>query len=749
MKPFRFLFVVLFALFLALALSSAAPLPAAHATNDVPDGLSAADWAAIQALVPSDYIKASNTGANDEFGGVVAVDGNTVVVGAHLEDSNATGVNGNQANDFAVDSGAAYVFTRIEGVWTQQAYLKASNTEAYDWFGITVAIDGDTVVVGARREASNATGVNGNQANNSFIDAGAAYVFTRTGGVWSQQAYLKASNTGANDWFGIAVAIDGDTVVVGARGEASNATGINGNQADNSAVDSGAAYVFTRIEGVWSQQAYLKASNTDAFDYFGWDVAVEADTVIVGAPKENSSATGVNGNQTDNSASLSGAAYVFTRTGNMWSQQAYLKASNTGMSDYFGWAVAVDGDTVVVGAFLEDSNATGVNGNQANNSFIDAGAAYVFTRTGEVWIQQAYLKASNTEWSDQFGFAVAVEGDTVIVGAPGEASNATGVNGNQADNSAFNSGAGYLFTRTGGEWSQQGYLKASNTETGDRFGFAVAVVEDDTVVMGAYFEDSNATGINGNQTNNSASLAGAVYLFRQGHLLSVRRVGTGQVTSVPAKIACGTVCTAGFAFNTVVTLTATADLGSVFTGWSGDVLTTTNPITVTMDGAKAITATFALNQYELNVATVGNGTAAPNSGMYDYGTVITLTATADLGSTFTGWSGDVLTTTNPITITMDSAKAITATFALNQYTITLSAEPTAGGTVAGGGLVSHGQMVTATATAETGYTFLHWAEGEDVVSTTANYSFTATADRALVAHFAADAPKIYLPLIVR
>ena len=121
MKPFRFLFVVLFALFLALALSSAAPLPAAHATNDVPDGLSAADWAAIQALVPSDYIKASNTGANDEFGGVVAVDGNTVVVGAHLEDSNATGVNGNQANDFAVDSGAAYVFTRIEGVWTQQA----------------------------------------------------------------------------------------------------------------------------------------------------------------------------------------------------------------------------------------------------------------------------------------------------------------------------------------------------------------------------------------------------------------------------------------------------------------------------------------------------------------------------------------------------------------------------------------------------------------------------------------------------
>ena len=144
----------------------------------------------------------------------------------------------------------------------QQAYLKASNTEADDQFGGSVAVSGDTVVVGATGEDSNATGINGNQNNNSAVNAGAAYVFVRSGATWTQQAYLKASNTGANDVFGISVAISGDTVVVGAANEDSNATGINGNQSNNSAADAGAAYVFVRNGTIWTQQAYLKASNT-------------------------------------------------------------------------------------------------------------------------------------------------------------------------------------------------------------------------------------------------------------------------------------------------------------------------------------------------------------------------------------------------------------------------------------------------------------------------------------------------------
>jgi trimeric autotransporter adhesin len=282
-------------------------------------------------------------------------------------------------------------------------YLKASNTEAGDEFGYAIAIDGDTVVVGTRLEDSNATGANGNQADNSANRAGAVYVFTLTDGVWSQQAYLKASNTGANDEFGYAVAIDGDTIVVGAYKEASNATGVNGNQADNSANSAGAAYVFTRTAGVWSQQAYLKASNAQAGDLFGYAVDIEGDTIVVGAPLEDSQATAVNGNQNDNSASNAGAAYVFTRTGGVWSQQAYLKATNAEAGDFFGEQVAISGDTVVVGVYQEDSQATGVNGNQANNLAPDSGAAYVFVRTSGVWSQQAYLKASNTESQDWFG----------------------------------------------------------------------------------------------------------------------------------------------------------------------------------------------------------------------------------------------------------------------------------------------------------------------------------------------------------
>ncbi len=246
-----------------------------------------------------------------------------------------------------------------------------------------MAISGDTVVVGAIGESSAATGVNGNQLDNTAPAAGAAYVFVRSGGVWSQQAYLKASNTGQQDGFGVSVAISGDTVVVGAPQEDSAATGVDGNQADNTASNAGAAYVFVRSGGVWTQQAYLKTSNTGAGDNFGNGVAVSGDTVVVGARLESSAATGVDGNQLDNSAFESGAAYVFVRSGGVWSQQAYLKASNTGAGDFFGANVAISGDTVVVWAPFEASAATGVNGNQADNTAADAGAAYVFTGVGQ------------------------------------------------------------------------------------------------------------------------------------------------------------------------------------------------------------------------------------------------------------------------------------------------------------------------------------------------------------------------------
>jgi len=410
----------------------------------------------IDPIAQQAYLKASNTGATDQFGWSVSVSGDTVVVAALGEDSATTGVDGDQSDNSASFAGAAYVFVRSGTTWTQQAYLKASNTDAGDQFGMSVSISGDTVVVGAPEEDSDATGVNGNQSNNNAGFSGAAYVFVRSGTTWSQQAYLKASNTGAVDLFGFSVSISGDTVVVGAQREASDATGVDGNQSDNSASSAGAAYVFVRSGTTWIQQAYLKASNTGAGDEFGWSVSVSGDTVVVGARNEDSAATGVNGNQGDNSASGAGAAYVFARSGTAWSQQAYLKASNTDAGDGFGGSVSISGDTVVVGATGEDSSATGVNGNQSNNVVSASGAAYVFVRSGTTWRQQAYLKASNTDAGDSFSFSVSVSGDTVVVGATGEDSNTTGVNGNQSDNSALGAGAAYVFFGMLDPWTDLG-----------------------------------------------------------------------------------------------------------------------------------------------------------------------------------------------------------------------------------------------------------------------------------------------------
>jgi trimeric autotransporter adhesin len=478
--------------------------------------LSASDWASILQQLPQisqqAYLKASNTGPDDTFGTSLAISGNTVVIGSPGEDSSATGVNGNQQDNSGSGSGAAYVFVRAGTNWTQQAYLKASNTGVNDGFGVSVAISGDTIVVGARGEDSSATGVNGNQNDNSATDSGAAYVFVRNGTNWTQQGYLKASNTGASDGFGQAMALFGDILVIGAGGERSNATGVNGNQNDDSATSAGAAYVFVRNGTTWQQQAYLKASNTGANDFFGLAVGASADTVVVAARDEDSNAIGVNGNQNDNSAASAGAAYVFVRDGTNWSQQAYLKASNTEAGDWFGWSVAISGNTIVVGALSEDSGATGVNGNQSDNSATVAGAAYVFVRAGTNWGQQAYLKASNTAANDRFGHSIGFSGDVLVIGAIEEDSNAKGVNGNQNDNSASASGAAYAFARNGTNWSQQAYLKASNTEANDYFGVSPAV-SDDTVVIAGWREDSGATGVNGNQSDNSAATAGAAYVF--------------------------------------------------------------------------------------------------------------------------------------------------------------------------------------------------------------------------------------------
>jgi hypothetical protein len=330
-----------------------------------------------------------------------------------------TAVIGAPGND---DGGAAYVFTRSGGVWTQQAKLTPSDPTEHGSFGISVALDGDTAIVGALR-----TGFP------SFF-AGATYVFTRSGTTWTQQAKLVPDFTPVDqfdDDFGRYVALDGNTAVVGAKRDDSATNPFN---------NSGLAYVFTRSGTTWSQQARLAPSDLAAEDAFGFSVAVDGDTSLIGAP---------NG----------GFAYIFTRSGGIWTEQAKLTPSDTLT---FGdcirvlhcTTVALDGDTAMVGTAFDDGGS---------GSSVVGGSVYVFTRSGATWGQQAKLVTSD---APAFGESIALDGDTAVIGA-----------------GDFHEAA-YLFTRSGTTWTQQSKLVPSDATGDDGFGSSVAL-DGATAVIGA------------------------------------------------------------------------------------------------------------------------------------------------------------------------------------------------------------------------------------------------------------------------
>jgi hypothetical protein len=478
------------------------------------------------------YFKASNTDADDLFGWSLALsaDGNTLAVGAIGEDSNAIGIGGDGTNDSALEAGAVYVYRQdpATGNWTQQAYVKPLNTNPYDYFGWRVALsaNGDTLAVSAIREDSKATGVGGNGIDNSAPDAGAVYIFGFDAiNGWAQKAYVKPSNTDKGDNFGTSLALsdEGNTLAVGASGEDGNSVGIGGDEADNSALGAGAVYLFQRdVMDTWTQQAYIKASNTGAGDDFGQSLAMAAngDTLAIGAAWEDSNATGIDGNQVDDSAADAGAVYVYTRDAlATWTQEAYVKPSNSGMEDFFGDRVALsaDGATLAVGARGEDSNAMGMDGDQADGSAQDAGAVYVFRRDPNGWMQQAYVKSSNTSAGDSFGSSVVLsaDGDMLFIGAVMEDADGIGVDGDQTNDSATDAGAAYVYQwDPSSGWRQRSYIKASNAGVDDRFGESMALSPDGgTMVVGAYWEDGVATGVSSNQGDDSASNAGAVYMY--------------------------------------------------------------------------------------------------------------------------------------------------------------------------------------------------------------------------------------------
>ncbi len=475
------------------------------------------------------YIKANNMGAGENFGTSVALsdDGLVMAVGAPRESSDQSG-----AKNTAIDSGAVYLFSRdtVTTNWTQTAFIKAGNAEAGDLFGASVALssDGKTLAVGAANEDSDQSTVfnpgNFPTNNNAAIDAGAVYIFTRdTSGAWNQQAYIKASNTGAGDNFGFAVSLsnDGNSLAVGAFNEDSLIAGIINDSVnfpkpdltETATIDAGAVYVFSRVTTNWVQQSYLKGNNQTisgnnpkAQDYFGYSVALSGNgsSLVVGA-------YGID----DSRGIDSGGAFLFTHDGKgVWSQQQYTNPYASRLNDYFGWSVTIsdNGNVMAIGA-------------KAANSI--GGGVYIYTinSTG-AWETIGRINAQNPKAGDNFGGSVSISGDgrTLVIGASAEEGNSKGIN-KAFNNFAANAGAVYLYIslpEPGNPnlffWIYKSYIKASNTDIDDLFGSAVALsVDGSTLAVGAPGEAGAATGgTNSNitpDTQNAAAGAGAIYLY--------------------------------------------------------------------------------------------------------------------------------------------------------------------------------------------------------------------------------------------
>lgn len=452
------------------------------------------------------YLKASNTDLGDRFGFAVAADGDVLVVGAF-----------NESGDVEPDTGegAVYVYSASAGTPQFVTRLKASNADVGDLFGASVAVSGDTIVVGAPHEAS----LSGDPGDNSFSRVGAVYVFQRDGGGnWSQLAYLKPSNLAKSRSFGQSVAIDGDVIVIGAPFDSESADG-NGEVAN-----SGAAYVFERVEGGWTETAYLKSATIHADDNFGFSVDVSGQTAVIGEPGEDDPGT---------SNPNVGAAHVFVRGVSAWTQQQRVVSSAFPQSERFGAAVTISGDSLAVGSSAPSS--------------VD-----VQHRTGVSWSLQATLPESGVV-TQRLGASLDLRDNQLLVGDPGDNSLATGVDGARDNSDAPLSGAAYLFERSGSNWTLAHYLKASNTAAFDGNGQAVAMT-DTILVVGADREDSNSTGVNGAQHNDLAVDAGAAYVFRQSSQQSVggRLQGLASGESISLQL------------NAQETLSMTADGGFLF-----------------------------------------------------------------------------------------------------------------------------------------------------------------------------------------
>ncbi|WP_437711712.1 FG-GAP-like repeat-containing protein [Sorangium sp. So ce448] len=349
----------------------------------------------------------------DALGYSVAIDGTTALVGAIGGDG------------IGVNRGAAYVFEKVGGTWTQTAKLWGSDSTTQAQFGWSVGLRGDTALIGARYDRP------------LGISVGAAYIFVRSGGTWTQEMKFQPVNLSSAENFGYAVALpSADRAIVGAPDADAN---------------KGAVYVFTKSGGVWTQEARLSASDPGTYDRFGHDLAADGDTIAIAAPTAQ------------DYGYIHGKAYIFDKVGGVWTETKKLLPADLTQTSHFGTGIAMSGDTVAVGASADQTLGYA------------SGAVYVFDRNGGAWPQTGKLFPWDTAWvtNNYFGTAVSMLGDTLLVGAYNNSQQAAGA------------GAAYIFDKVGGAWTPRQKLLPSAGEANRMFGFSVAM-STNTMVIGAH-----------------------------------------------------------------------------------------------------------------------------------------------------------------------------------------------------------------------------------------------------------------------
>ncbi len=359
----------------------------------------------------------------DAFGYQVAISGDTALIGAYR--------NGDQGEL----TGTAYIFVRnAQGLWVEQQELVASQRNGGDVFGTSLALEGNTALVGA-----------------SGLGQGAVFVFERVGDVWTEEQILEANTSSGAYRFGNSVSLSGDTVLIGA------------NANDSNGVATGSVFVFDRTGNTWTEQQQLVASDGELSDSFGLETSIDGDTALISSYQD------------DDRAENSGAVYAFIREAGVWSQQQKLTAADGDFWDFFGTDVSISGDTALIGASGD------------NQSINDAGAAYIFERIGGVWTQQQKLQANDPSASARFGDAVTLDQGIALIGA-------------YAQSGPSAPGSAYIFVEENGSWHQQEKLLPGDGSYNEEFGGSVAL--------------SNGTVLIGDHRNNDLGLAaGSAYFF--------------------------------------------------------------------------------------------------------------------------------------------------------------------------------------------------------------------------------------------